>query len=289
MSDFECVPISRDEKPCRRKRSRNRAVDTKRDLERVQALRSVYENGDYIPGSHHRERECLGCKSIFPVWRSGQTYCGRSCAFQHRVRNNRKYVSKQEAKRAENARAAARRRALKPKSICISCTCEFIKKRTEPYCSVRCKPKPEVLSTRKCIGCSELVPYQARLLRCGVCQAARKKEIKRRHRAKYGDRHRRRARYHGVAYEPVNVGVVFDRDQWRCQICGINTPKRLRGTYTDNAPELDHRIPMAMGGHHSYENVQLACRKCNSDKGATIVCGQLSLFPKPAVNNHLDQ
>ena len=89
---------------------------------------------------------------------------------------------------------------------------------------------------------------------------------------------RRRARHHGVEYESIPVKQVFERDGWRCQICGRKTPKRLRGTIKPNAPELDHRIPMAMGGGHVWGNVQCACRECNQRKGGTASHGQMPLF-----------
>jgi 5-methylcytosine-specific restriction endonuclease McrA len=73
--------------------------------------------------------------------------------------------------------------------------------------------------------------------------------------------------------------MVLDRDGWRCQMCGVKTPKRLRGTFDDRAPELDHRVPMAMGGGHVWDNVQCSCRRCNAAKNAMAVLGQTNLFP----------
>lgn len=93
---------------------------------------------------------------------------------------------------------------------------------------------------------------------------------------------RKRARHYGVAYEVVNVLHVLERDGWRCQICGKDTPKARRGSRYPNAPELDHRVPMSKGGGHTYENVQCACRACNGAKGSASSAGQLGLFVRPA-------
>jgi hypothetical protein len=87
----------------------------------------------------------------------------------------------------------------------------------------------------------------------------------------------RRARIRGNDYETIDPFKVFARDKWSCRICGVKTPKRLRGTIEDNAPELDHIIPLAKGGPHIYENVQCACRTCNSYKSDKII-GQIPLF-----------
>lgn len=69
------------------------------------------------------------------------------------------------------------------------------------------------------------------------------------------------------AFDPFDV---FERDGWQCRLCGIDTPRSLRGTYQADAPELDHIIPLALGGSHTKANTQCACRSCNALKGVTI-------------------
>jgi 5-methylcytosine-specific restriction endonuclease McrA len=98
---------------------------------------------------------------------------------------------------------------------------------------------------------------------CDDCRKAHKARQK-----KLTGNHRRRARYYGVPYEPVDVFKVFERDDWHCHLCGVRTPKKLRGTLDDRAPELDHIVPLAAGGAHSYGNTACCCRKCNIEKGA---------------------
>lgn len=38
----------------------------------------------------------------------------------------------------------------------------------------------------------------------------------------------------------------------------------------DNYPSVDHIVPLAKGGLHSWDNVQLAHFKCNTLKGARV-------------------
>lgn len=83
---------------------------------------------------------------------------------------------------------------------------------------------------------------------------------------KSAEKARRRAR-HNVRTDRINPFKVFDRDGWVCQMCGVPTPKSLRGSYEPNAPELDHVVSLANGGHHTWDNVQCACRSCNGSKG----------------------
>lgn len=88
----------------------------------------------------------------------------------------------------------------------------------------------------------------------------------------------RKARLRGVPCERIDPIAVFERDGWRCQLCGCSTPKRLRGQMVDRAPELDHIIPLGggHGGTHTWTNVQCACRKCNIAKSDKPL-GQLRL------------
>ena len=104
--------------------------------------------------------------------------------------------------------------------------------------------------------------------RCSLCAADRARAVKRAGKRRHGSTHRQRARRAGVAYEPVDLLAVLERDHWRCQLCGIDTPRTLRGTTEPRAPEIDHVIPLAAGGSHTAANCQCACRGCNVRKGA---------------------
>ena len=72
--------------------------------------------------------------------------------------------------------------------------------------------------------------------------------------------HVRRARLKAVPYERVRRQDIVERDGLICYLCGL----ALR------APEvtLDHVIPLARGGPHTADNLRIACRPCNSRKGA---------------------
>lgn len=93
----------------------------------------------------------------------------------------------------------------------------------------------------------------------------------------YGTDPRAKARRWQVSYERVNKVQVFIRDGWRCQLCGKKLRQRHMGTTRPDAPELDHIIPFAAGGEHTYRNTQCACRQCNHAKGKRPL-GQLRLF-----------
>lgn len=89
----------------------------------------------------------------------------------------------------------------------------------------------------------------------------------------------RSARKRGaVVSESVSPRRVFERAGWRCQICGVKTPAKYRGTHRHDAPELDHVVPLSKGGAHTYANAQCACRACNQWKSDRLVVGQGLLF-----------
>lgn len=78
----------------------------------------------------------------------------------------------------------------------------------------------------------------------------------------------RRAKIKGSKYESVNPLEILRRDGWTCQACGSSTPRKHRGTIRDDAPEVDHIQPLAVGGSHTRDNLQCLCRRCNQEKGA---------------------
>lgn len=81
-----------------------------------------------------------------------------------------------------------------------------------------------------------------------------------------------------VRFHPYSV---FYRDDWHCQMCGVATPRHLRGTYEDNAPELDHITPLSKGGAHHPDNCQCLCRRCNGIKGDSVEESTLQATPAP--------
>lgn len=85
---------------------------------------------------------------------------------------------------------------------------------------------------------------------------------------------RRRALIKEVRVEDISRTKVFERDGWRCGICGESADSSA--TVPDPlAPTLDHILPLSLGGEHSYANLQCAHYLCNSRKGNRIESQQL--------------
>lgn len=179
------------------------------------------------------------------------------------------------AAEVKNAAKAAKRQAQRALIAAIK---HLIKARKPKASSYRMGQAPAV---RTCPCCSltwSAVTWYGPTQHCPTddCQEALK-ALNRKTRRDLGNTYRTRARRMGRKFKGFNVNRVFERDRWTCQLCGVKTPKRLRGTQAPNAPELDHIIALAAGGDHIIENVQCACRACNGAKGASAL-GQLWLL-----------
>lgn len=70
----------------------------------------------------------------------------------------------------------------------------------------------------------------------------------------------RRARKRDAFVEKIVIQVVWERDEGVCGICGKPADRE--------SFHVDHVIPLARGGEHSYANVQVAHPFCNIKKGA---------------------
>lgn len=67
--------------------------------------------------------------------------------------------------------------------------------------------------------------------------------------------------------EAVDPAIVFDRDDWICQICHRDIPLAAKWPEPLSAT-MDHIKPLSRGGEHSYANCQASHLTCNASKGA---------------------
>lgn len=96
-----------------------------------------------------------------------------------------------------------------------------------------------------------------------TCQIRARSE---RRKTDVGKNDRQRARFFGVQYEPIDRRRVYERDRWRCGLCGKGVRRDVKAPHP-LSPSLDHVVPLSRGGDHLYANVQCAHFKCNWMKG----------------------
>jgi 5-methylcytosine-specific restriction endonuclease McrA len=203
------------------------------------------------------EQVCQHCKRVFrPKKYDRLKFCSRECSFAAKTEaaSQRAEIRRAEAQSAEQQRlkkAEARRLA----------ALDAVKQRSLTLCQ----------------KCNRIVGYSGMGRSKLFCSRDCRKASDGSRNAKRISKAIRRARKLTRYVEPVDPFKVFIRDGWRCGICRTPTPRRLMGTLADTSPELDHIVPLAAGGEHSYRNTQCACRKCNQTKGARPL-GQLRMF-----------
>lgn len=231
---------------------------------------------------------CIGCGVEYPLKRSngqGLKYCSRECANVHLG------VKRAQAKALRLARLRLIR-LLRSRRTCPQCGSVFGGNPWAKYCSDACgaeaarhnarahdqaKDKRD-RSPRACGECGTVFAPAYGNKRNRFCSATcMHRNLKRI--AKATTRARMRAAPQADAIDPM---TVFERDGWRCQLCGQKTLRTKRGTTHPRAPEMDHIHPLSDGGPHVYDNVQCACRECNGRKAAGLG-GQLIMFGRHSV------
>lgn len=232
----------------------------------------------------------------------------RFCCKRHQRRVSKREARERGARWAQNAPTASRQEDL----TCSHCSNPYRGYRStgpehkRSYCSPECLAEGHrwqkvtrlecVLPWRDCEDCS-LVFYERGNLtqRCTECRRRRELRVwymgwclrdgkpfvtdqpaqrscsdlcaRRYHKSM------RRVRQRNAHSETVHTLTVYERDDWTCRLCrkpvdrDAAVPEHL-------APTLDHIVPLALGGDHTYVNVQCAHFICNARKSDTLE-GQL--------------
>ena len=216
---------------------------------------------------------CFLCNQPFYPKRTDRTkFCGRACGVAW-------IAYKASLRKTHGSVSVVTRRAR-----CRACARTFTQVATGQWCSPECRAIVyrqrylAPLSDKDCAVCgSTFTPARTGGRFKATCSDQcrdRQQSI-----AKRSNRAVRKARTKGTPNaERVDPLKVFERDAWKCCLCGRKTDKNKRGGYHPRSPELDHILPLSLGGEQTYQNTQCACRECNRKKGARPM-GQIPLFP----------
>lgn len=251
----------------------------KRVAEKVKSFGFEYLGG-YKNTNGYLSVRCRGCGEVtnrsFQTFKDGTATC-KTC------RHN-ETVARQEAEKKERETERAYQKALQALINPL---------RLSPYQIERQK---ELDKKRTCIVCGNAYTIRLWQSYTGVkniresgycspkCQELKKKERNKEYRKlhKSNDNYRARARKFGCEYDKtVTKKAVFKKFGLKCALCGemcdpedhefrIENGKKVHytGLYY---PTIDHIIPMAKRGGHTWDNVQVAHMICNSRKETTIL------------------
>ena len=205
---------------------------------------------------------CQRCgKEYSPKSKDRNKYCSRECFFEWRREHPKEKPPKEKC---------VKERTVYNK-MCEHCGVAFntvyVQKK---YCRDECKIQATVIrhpSKQKTIwykACQECgqqfeTTIKRQLYCCAECTGKhhnRKKEITRRIRSKAN----------GDIEWSISLDKIYKRDNGICHICGTKVDM-MADTNSNEYGSLDHIKPISKGGTHTWDNVKLAHRGCNTIKG----------------------
>lgn len=218
-----------------------------------------------MPNSTGAARLCVICAGPLPPRK--KKICGEECLRAHAAAYRRDWRSADPARvEADRARARA-------------------KSRTEVAERLAAK------APRYCVHCGAPIDPRRRVgtVQCGAdtCRkaqrAAEMRDWQQRYREQNGKRYEhdrfpgnrlvhnraRRALKLATQADPIDSADVFERDGWRCGVCGGDVDPLLRHPDPLSA-SLDHVVPLSRGGTHTLDNVRCAHLRCNVRKNARL-------------------
>lgn len=186
-----------------------------------------------------REKTCKRCNKVFSVTHHNQEHCSLNC------RQNVGFITKQ----------------------CSECGEQFGGGRASNL-NTRCQECRIKGKTHQCAQCGEVFvrgngPKNAGKycsFECYLTHIGAKKEGALR--GSGWTRTKKRGLNGNVFGSSITIKKLIDRDGDRCGICGIQTDYTIKPSH-DAYPTVDHILPISHGGQHEWQNVRIACRKCN--------------------------
>lgn len=206
---------------------------------------------------------CLQCRAVFVPAVARQKYCTKKC----------QYLS-----------------TMRPRK-CVVCGCDTYKhtrgkdRKRAITCSVECRSKYKAKLTaqkkvdhfgppRTCRWCGVSFGYSQEAYK-GWCSKACRDEYRKDYERRLG--HERRAKQRNATVEIFSPAYILKRDKYICQACGKKTKPKEKPTHP-LYPNVDHIVPLSMGGEHSKKNCRCVCASCNSKKCNGTLNDQLLLF-----------
>lgn len=229
--------------------------------------------GEYRGHNSRVSLKCLTCGAVFERTansaRKKAPKCP-GCEETRRKETRRLKEAQAQAKKAEREAIKAEKAAANPLGL-SAYQLEREKKLDEVHFCKICGREYTVREYVQSIGGST---YSNPGYCSKECKAKNANKKEREHRKQVGVNHYRRAKKLGLPIEKgVTLPKLFKRDGGVCQICGLAC--LYYGDHcADLYPSIDHIIPLGNDpekkGGHTWKNVQLAHRVCNSIKSAKV-------------------
>lgn len=226
-----------------------------------QAARRGYEPSG-IRGQ--KKRSCLWCSVTFRPATGKQKFCRKECAMASGVDGRKRFTVN-----CEVCDTAFKSRTGNHTKTCSSdCSKKLQQQRRLEQRKLAFGPP------RTCRQCAKVFTWNTEFW-IDYCSKACRTEA--RAEAKKRDSHVRRARKAKATIEHFGPTYILKRDNYICQACGVKTKPKEKPNHP-LYPNVDHIVPLSVGGEHSKKNCRCVCTSCNSKKCNRTLNDQLLLF-----------
>lgn len=197
------------------------------------------------PHSKVHKKQCTECSNAFYAQRNWQCQCCDDCVqtYKQRIGEEQKKAAATKCRLAYRQQRIEEARKTSTHTTCKECNIAFtaIVRPSREFCSDDCAKKYHRKSRKHA----------------------------RRERMKLPD---------GVMRGKTSLGYIIKKFKGRCCCCRQVVVRSKK--YQPNQATVDHVVPLAKGGLHVEDNLQLMCMTCNSRKsdGLQVESAQLSLF-----------
>ena len=225
-------------------------IAKKFNVSRSSVTRRIKQAGVYKLDS---SKVCIRCGTTFYPSNYGsqiQKYCSDKCRIKAHYSDNKKIVY----------------------GNCKQCNNEFIIGNNKTFCCNKCQKEHKRLEKirsrklKKCYYC-EKWRYGFRGKYC--TEECRRKANRIKDELRKSER-LKRARSNGQYDADIDIYKLIERDGGHCYLCGDDVLFSYH--YNDpKYPTIEHVMPISKGGTHSWDNVKVACRECNTRKSTTLI------------------
>ena len=225
-------------------------IAKKFNVSRSSVTRRIKQAGVYKLDS---SKVCIRCGTTFYPSNYGsqiQKYCSDSCRMKSFYKNHKVTVYNK----------------------CQYCGGKFAVGKRRVFCSEECVKNQEELEKKKrwrfkrCKYCNRW-HYGHKNVYCSEkCRLKGKRLYDELRKSKRLES----ARKNGQFDADIDIYKLIERDGGLCYLCGDDVLFSYH--YNDpKYPTIEHVLPISKGGSHSWDNVKVACRECNTRKSTTLI------------------
>lgn len=214
------------------------------------------------------EKQCKCCGQFFKPKASKSVYCTNECANRHKADLYRRPDSKMQqnkttvngCRKGECCRldylpckgCKEKKPTLQKRQFCSKkCQCHYHYMKS---CERGVRKRFKGVTICQWCGSRRFNSVHANKMFCSAKCSSKHAKAQRRHRKKALNSER-----------GINWKKAVKRFGWGCACCKIECV-RPQGFNLPNEATLDHIHPIARGGSHTWDNVQVLCRSCNTRK-----------------------